>query len=98
MTCRLRARTFFQIFNTKYLLFYSFMVVRTISDVTSQANETQDNDVFIRWLLINLYTTDVSNLLLAVHSATNWMLFFNHSDVDTRRSSARSLQPVWIFA
>ncbi len=64
--------------NVKFLLCNSVYMLNTainLSGYWSHNIDDDENDV-IRRFVLSLYLTDVSNLLLVIQSATNWVLFY----------------------
>lgn len=45
---------------------------------------------FWDYFLVTLYTTELSNLFLMLHSATNWLLLINYRTYDSNKKKTES--------
>lgn len=62
--------------NGSYGLWRTYKVCKLIRKKFTAKFSSQQNELVMEQYIRSLYLTDFSNMLLALHSATNWLIFY----------------------
>lgn len=81
-----------QLLNVKFVLCHSLYMYNTAMDMLEHpflngGRKREDQQNSLHNFFNSLYMTDVANLLVVVHSATNWLLFLRTSSRPRRKRS-----------